>query len=1147
MSVSDAPTEVPLLLSDTISENVSQDIKEWRTALTIIHAPNDSQDDPNYNSTTLPFTGTPSFLQPVPHRWYPKRNFQDTGTGYGLDRDHAFISLLTKDEIQTPPKGDFVRLGLHRQIEIINSEETLCIIVTMRTEEEDKGYEETFQADYFELGSGNFQSSTGVKESQVTLASMKEGPQAIPFTVYQTVLTAPADKEFTKSGSLKTLSTLFEGLVGYYGLGVFHRVDQSRTSDKDEIYFISRGTTIEIYSTSGNWSRLRRLDFGIELNASSLLTKPLVTLSPDCFKTAITANGDILLHEIFSGIRLGVFKDDLPEHNLFTVVFEKDFLLIENATLSTLEYLRPNYRSVVRIEALTTSGTELIHQDYQFAHPQAPGVLTSQSSDAVVNFKRFPGVLPPAEEDKCGQGDGCESKQLGVMSFTDGFKTKLESSDGSAFFLGVAHSVKDITMVLKIGVGSNSSTGLREENPEYAAFREIRNIFSAHSCMHGKSIRLQLGPRAWSKMDTPVYVAVGGPDDIATATVPITLADIIGTSQQQRLDNCHGRAHGAVPSRGLKRMGRVAHIPVKQRTFIINNHELALPTWHYWRFWNSATETVTTAKDPVMQFKLNGSAGDPYNNSFTQEVFMAHFDALWHYKDEERVVQEDQSTLRTSWWATLFHMFLMKCHLRMPAVVECYNFNLDFFDNPAIAALVAYKWNTIGFPYWAVRFNFQCVFYTMVVTASLIQVYDPQPGPQIGLFIAIIVAAVLFLWLELLQAIHSWSRYAGSTYNVLDVIVFGLPLAASIQQLVLIYSLMDTDETKGNTSLLSFAILAVLLHMMFELRINKSVCKYVTIIQQAVVEIRAFYIFAGGLLAFAIAILHLLRARPIEGCERESADFPRNFFGALSLSASYFFMGGRYDPVLSLFENGDWEFHIMMIVFFFTVIVMLNVLIALINAAFTKGDNGWRLAWIEARLRYIESAENMSYLIPGFRKTHNVFPKQFYFTATKDEVKEYRRKYFPKKKHVDDVIAKKMGWGYSDDAEDEDEDEDENKNYSLDSQQQQQEQDTNANVSSETLSTSSDGDKKTEDVQAEETLSNDSGENEDKGDIDEVAGSPLSTAESAILQELRSQVGDLQKQLATQSEQFTLQQQQAEKQFQELKELLFLRASSVSS
>lgn len=54
--------------------------------------------------------------------------------------------------------------------------------------------------------------------------------------------------------------------------------------------------------------------------------------------------------------------------------------------------------------------------------------------------------------------------------------------------------------------------------------------------------------------------------------------------------------------------------------------------------------------------------------------------------------QETQSTLRTTWWKTLLHMLLMKCHLRMPAVVECYDFNLEFFDNPTIAALVAYKW-----------------------------------------------------------------------------------------------------------------------------------------------------------------------------------------------------------------------------------------------------------------------------------------------------------------------------------------------------------------------------------------------------------------------------------------------------------------------
>jgi hypothetical protein len=135
------------------------------------------------------------------------------------------------------------------------------------------------------------------------------------------------------------------------------------------------------------------------------------------------------------------------------------------------------------------------------------------------------------------------------------------------------------------------------------------------------------------------------------------------------------------------------------------------------------------------------------------------------------------------------------------------------------------------------------------------------------------------------------------------------------------------------------------------------------IIQQTVIEIRGFFIiFAGGLFAFGIATQHLLRACPVkhEECATNAADFPYNFFYAMS--ATYFFLvrhflffllscfilfedgereserltwlvnafvkGGRYDPVSSLFQTEDLGFHLMMFLFFFfTVIVMLNMLI----------------------------------------------------------------------------------------------------------------------------------------------------------------------------------------------------------------------------
>ncbi|KAF9354230.1 hypothetical protein BGX34_011147, partial [Mortierella sp. NVP85] len=223
-----------------------------------------------------------------------------------------------------------------------------------------------------------------------------------------------------------------------------------------------------------------------------------------------------------------------------------------------------------------------------------------------------------------------------------------------------------------------------------------------------------------------------------------------------------------------------------------------------------------------------------------------------------------------------------------------------------------------------------------------------------------------------------------SGYNFLDVLAFSLPLAASIRQLTMI----QREDGQGNSQILSFSVLAIFLHMLFELRIYKSVCKFVTIIQQAVTEIRAFFvIFAGGILAFAIATLHLLHACAYDGCVRPETTFPDNFLRAVS--SVYFFMGGRWDPVSENFDSDNVGFHVMMFLFFFTsVVLMLNVLIALINVAFNKGDDGWRLAWIESRLRYIEAAENMSYHIPGFRQTYDFFPNEIYFSVTPTEVQE---------------------------------------------------------------------------------------------------------------------------------------------------------------
>ncbi|KAI7831329.1 hypothetical protein BC939DRAFT_226802 [Gamsiella multidivaricata] len=154
------------------------------------------------------------------------------------------------------------------------------------------------------------------------------------------------------------------------------------------------------------------------------------------------------------------------------------------------------------------------------------------------------------------------------------------------------------------------------------------------------------------------------------------------------------------------------------------------------------------------------------------------------------------------------------------------------------------------------------------------------------------------------------------------------------------------------------------------------------IIVQAISAIRVFFVvFAAGILAFTIAIMHLLRGCASSSCQTPATSFPDQFYEAIS--ATYFFMSGRYDSVSDDFNSDNWAFHFMMIVYFlFTVIIMLNVLIALINVAFNKDDETWLLVWRKNRLHYIESAERLSHRIPdeitvtGSQKKFTTQPSQ---------------------------------------------------------------------------------------------------------------------------------------------------------------------------
>ncbi|KFH64744.1 hypothetical protein MVEG_09476 [Podila verticillata NRRL 6337] len=477
------------------------------------------------------------------------------------------------------------------------------------------------------------------------------------------------------------------------------------------------------------------------------------------------------------------------------------------------------------------------------------------------------------------------------------------------------------------------------------------------------------------------------------------------------------------PEMALKVIQHFAHIQAHNRKFIIKNQAIIGPP-SISRRWNTQGNPLKSRRNQILQIYHEG----PYS-LFSEKIFVAPFDLLWSV--EKPPEDHNLSYVRTNlqpmaWRRVLLHLFLRQItpFQKSPTYVYPHYYKLNMLNNPAIEALIQYKWHQFTYILWLARFSLLLCYYSLIVFAASMQIYSDEPDSLFYVFIFITVISFWFVilegvsWLELRKARNCATykaidpkrlSYLRSFYNILDLLAFLIPMGASINQLINI-SQMDSRESTLN---LSFSIIIIFLHMLSELRVIQHVCKYVTIIIRVIVEIRVFFmVFALGILSFSLAIQHVIQGCPSKGggdsngCRKDlSTDFPYNFVEAIS--STYFIMGGRYDSVSKEFSDSpNASLQAMMaIYFFFTVILMLNVLIALINGGFSQADN-WRLVWLENRLRYVESesAEEMSYHIPGtwFRQSKNWFPREIYYTRTKAQVAEYEEK----------VLGKKQSDGY---------------------------------------------------------------------------------------------------------------------------------------
>ncbi|KAF9573939.1 hypothetical protein EC968_007767 [Mortierella alpina] len=345
---------------------------------------------------------------------------------------------------------------------------------------------------------------------------------------------------------------------------------------------------------------------------------------------------------------------------------------------------------------------------------------------------------------------------------------------------------------------------------------------------------------------------------------------------------------------------KLAYVPVKSRRVVLDYHVIAHPPELRWNFWKPNLRPLEACVNPVVHLGSTKSRNRP-KSKFSYPLYVTWFDLLWNSKEGDLSIVSPghgaSSVPQTifSWIYSLAVIVWRRCTFQSSAVVKLHDFKPEMLENPAIIALIEYKWNTIGFQYWVVRFFCQCCFYLLVLTTVFVQVYGKEQ-PPIGVFIAITTLSSVFLWLELAQLFKYRMQYFSSIYNAVDLGVFGLPLAGSINQLIIAAGRISGETPEqGHAGLYSFSVLFIFLHFLFELRVSSRVCQFVTIIINIISEIRLFFvIFAGGILAFAIATLHIIHSCPFESCVEPTSSFSRNFYFATT--STYFFMAYKWFP-----------------------------------------------------------------------------------------------------------------------------------------------------------------------------------------------------------------------------------------------------------
>ncbi|KAG0295180.1 hypothetical protein BGZ96_012376 [Linnemannia gamsii] len=421
-----------------------------------------------------------------------------------------------------------------------------------------------------------------------------------------------------------------------------------------------------------------------------------------------------------------------------------------------------------------------------------------------------------------------------------------------------------------------------------------------------------------------------------------------------------------------------AYLPAREYYFAIDHNAIASTP-----FESDSEKMLHEWKDPLLQLTRK-PAGVLINERLTPHLYVASYEMLWTAEEIPIPKRKVFAILQTV-------VFFVTSTSRKRYV--CHPFELQDLDNPALVALVRYKWMKFGLVYWLLKTVFYGYIAGFFLFTVLWDIYSDNTATQYMEIVRKMNIALSWIYalgslreLFVLSALKMKSR--GSVYKFVEILASLIPTIGYLTESRFMDEVYKWEYYRFT---LCFGVLFLMLQFILEFRVMRKVGSFLSVMGRTFRSISVLLlIFLYLITAYAISFLYLQYGVCIDGeCSNRPNTKPDSPLMALTLT--YFMTGGLYEMAEDSIKERNWMTHVLLATFIFSVTIMLNILFGMVNHAFDSDGRHATLEWMENRMHLVTRAENSLRGIPFISKENSLrFPKRIYYTATPQQVRDYR-------------------------------------------------------------------------------------------------------------------------------------------------------------